>query len=250
MSEKDATPKPAASPAGSIRRRVPFVLVPNAPDDDRDVVFAAARERSRADRAVLVAAILHAHQPAGSGLRDRTDAEAWQRLVDLYTPLLTGWLRRHALQVSDVDDLVQDVLTAVVRDIPRFEHNRRPGAFRNWLRTILAKRLREFWRARRARPLATGDSDFAAMLDQLADPTSGISHLWNVEHDQHVVRRLLARIEAQFTPSTWQAFRRVVLDGAKPDAVAAELGLSVNAVFIAKSRVLQCLREESRDLLD
>ncbi len=178
--------------------------------------------------------------------RNRADAEAWQRLVDLYTPLLTGWLRRYALQNSDVDDLVQEVLAAVVRDMPRFEHNRRPGAFRHWLRTILANRLREFWRARRTRPTATGDSDFAAMLDQLADPDSGISHLWNEEHDRHLAGRLLAMIEPQFAPSTWQAFRRLVLDEARPDAVAAELGLSVNAVFIAKSRVLQrCARKRA-----
>ncbi len=183
-------------------------------------------------------------------LRDRADAEAWQRLVELYTPLLTGWLRRHALQPSDVDDLVQEVLAAVARDIGRFEHNRRVGAFRHWLRTILANRLREFWRAQRARPTATGESDFADILAQLEDSGSGLSRLWDREHDEHVVRRLLAMIEPQFTPSTWQAFRRLVLDGERPDAVAAELGLSVNAVFIAKSRVLQRLRQEGRDLLD
>ena len=183
-------------------------------------------------------------------LRDRTDAEAWQRLVELYTPLLSGWLRRHALQAADVDDLVQEVLAAVAREAPHFQHSGRTGAFRHWLRTILANRLREFWRSRQARPAATGDSDFAAMLDQLEDPDSGISRLWNQEHDQHIVRRLLALIEPQFTSSTWQAFHRVVLDGAPPDTVAAELGLTVNAVFIAKSRVLQRLREEGRELLD
>ncbi|HEY7309416.1 MAG TPA: sigma-70 family RNA polymerase sigma factor [Gemmataceae bacterium] len=183
-------------------------------------------------------------------LRDRADAEAWQRLVDLYQPLLTGWLRRHALQVADVDDLVQEVLATVASEAPRFRHSGRPGAFRHWLRTILANRLREFWRARRLRPAATGDSDFVQMLDQLEDADSGLSHLWEQEHDQHVARRLLDMIEPQFAPSTWQAFRRVVLDGARPDAVAEELGLTLNAVFIAKSRVLQRLRQEARDLLD
>jgi len=183
-------------------------------------------------------------------LRDRADAEAWQRLVDLYRPLLTGWLRRHALQVADVDDLVQEVLATVASEAPRFRHSGRPGAFRHWLRTILVNRLREFWRARRLRPAATGDSDFVQMLDQLEDADSGLSHLWEQEHDQHVARRLLDMIEPQFAPSTWQAFRRVVLDGARPDAVAEELGLTLNAVFIAKSRVLQRLRQEARDLLD
>jgi RNA polymerase sigma-70 factor (ECF subfamily) len=183
-------------------------------------------------------------------LRDRTDAEAWRRLVDLYSPLLTCWLRRHALQSADVEDLVQEVLMTVAREAPQFRHSGRPGAFRHWLRTILANRLREFWRARRIRPAATGDSDFAVLLDQLADPDSGISRLWDQEHDQHLARRLLAMIEPQFAPATWQAFRRVVLDGARPDTVAAELGMTVNAVFISKSRVLQRLREEARGLLE
>ena len=57
-------------------------------------------------------------------------------------------------------------------------------------------------------------------------------------------------IEPQFAPATWQAFRRGVLEGARPDTVAAELGMTVNAVFIAKSRVLQRLREEARGLLE
>jgi|SRR5579884_353657 len=183
-------------------------------------------------------------------LRDRADADAWKRLVDLYSPLLAAWLRRHGLQDADVDDLVQEVLLTVAREAAKFQHSGRPGAFRHWLRSILANRLREFWRERRQRPAAGGDSDFAGMLDQLQDPDSGLSHLWDQEHDQHIVRRLLAMIEPQFSQSTWQAFRRVVLDGARPDTVAAELGLSVNAVFIAKSRVLGRLREEGRVLLD
>ena len=183
-------------------------------------------------------------------LRDRADAEAWQRLVDLYRPLLTGWLRRHALQVADVDDLVQEVLATVASEAPRFRHSGRPGAFRHWLRTILVNRLREFWRARRLRPAATGDSDFVQMLDQLEDADSGLSHLWEQEHDQHVARRLLDMIEPQFAPSTWQAFRRVVVEGRDEETVAAELGLSVNAVFIAKSRVLSRLRREADGIFD
>lgn len=183
-------------------------------------------------------------------LRDRADAAAWQRLVDLYSPLLSGWLRRYSLQDADVDDLVQEVLVTVAREAPKFQHSGRRGAFRHWLRSILVNRLREFWRDRRLRPLATGDSEFAAMLDQLEDSDSSLSHLWDQEHDQHIVRRLLALIEPQFAPSTWQAFRRVVLEGARPDTAAAELGLTVNAVFIAKSRVLQRLREEGRVLLE
>lgn len=183
-------------------------------------------------------------------LRQQPDAGAWRRLVDLYSPLIHGWLRRHFLPEADAADVVQEVLAVVVRELPHFEHNRRPGAFRSWLRTITAHRLREFWRARRSRPLATGDSDFARRLEQLEDPASGLSRLWDEEHDRHVARRLLQLIEPDFAATTWQAFCRLVLEGEAPDAVAADLGLSVNAVFVAKSRVLQRLRQEQRGLLD
>lgn len=183
-------------------------------------------------------------------LRFQPDDVSWQRLVDLYTPLLHDWLRRHLLQPSDVDDLVQEVLAVVVRELPQFQHNQRPGAFRRWLRTILVHRLRDFWRSRQVRPLAIGDSDLGQLLEQLEDPHSGLSRLWDEEHDRHVIRRLLEVIEPEFTPSTWQAFRRVALEGKDEEAVAGELGLSVHAVFVAKSRVLCRLRREAEGLID
>jgi RNA polymerase sigma-70 factor (ECF subfamily) len=183
-------------------------------------------------------------------LRDRPDDAAWQRLVSLYTPLLRGWLRRYALPPEDADDLVQDVLGVVVRELPQFRHSQQRGAFRHWLRTILVNRLRGFWRSRRQQPAATGDTDFGKMLEQLADPASALSRQWDQEHDQHVCRRLLEMVEPDFEPNTWRAFCRTVLDGVPAADVAAETGLSVNAVLIAKSRVLRRLRRESRGLTD
>jgi RNA polymerase sigma-70 factor (ECF subfamily) len=183
-------------------------------------------------------------------LREQPDDPSWKRLVDLYSPLIHSWLRRYAVQPSDADDLVQEVLGAVVRDLPRFRHDRRPGAFRCWLRTITVNRLRGFWRARQARPVATGDSDLVQQLEQLEDPTSSLSQRWDAEHDRHVLNRLLELLEPEFAPTSWQAFRRVTLEGKRASDVAAELGLSVNAVLLAKSRVLRRLRQEAQDLIE
>lgn len=181
-------------------------------------------------------------------LRLEPDDGSWRRLVDLYTPLIQDWLRRQGLQQEDANDLTQEVLAAVVRELPKFRHDERPGSFRAWLRQITVNRMRYFWRSKRYRPLATGDSDFAHRLEQLEDPQSVLSRLWDQEHDQHVSRKLLELIEPEFTATTWQAFRRVVLEGAKAAEVAAQLGITANAVWIAKSRVLARLREELRGL--
>ena len=183
-------------------------------------------------------------------LRRQPDSPDWQRLVDIYTPLVHGWLRRQEVPAGDADDLVQDVLGVVVRELPAFEHNQRPGAFRAWLRGITVNRIRGYWRSRHQPDRAGGDSDAVRQLDQLEDPNSGLSQIWDQEHDRHVMARLLEVVEKEVTPPTWQAFRGVVLEGKTEDAVAAELGLSLNAVFIAKSRVLSRLRREAKGLLE
>jgi RNA polymerase sigma-70 factor (ECF subfamily) len=182
-------------------------------------------------------------------LRDSPDDASWLRLVDLYAPVIQAWLRRQGLQPADADDLAQDVLAVLVRELPGFQH-RGAGAFRSWLRTITVNRLRSFCRTRQSRPDATGDSDFLRRLKELEDPHSELSRLWDQEHEQHVLRRALELIAPEFTQSTWRAFRRVMIEGAAVAAVAAELGLSVNAVFIAKSRVLSRLRTEVRGLIE
>ncbi len=183
-------------------------------------------------------------------IRVRPDGDSWRRLVDLYAPLIRGWLRRHLLPDADADDLTQEVLAVLVRELPRFEHSGRPGAFRTWLRIVTVHRLRDFWRGRRYQPEATGASDFLDRLEQLEDSGSGLSRLWDEEHDRHVVARLLEQIRPEFQAATWQAFEAVMLRGEAPAVAARRLGLSTNAVLLARWRVMRRLRREAQGLVD
>ncbi|MCA9257594.1 MAG: sigma-70 family RNA polymerase sigma factor [Planctomycetales bacterium] len=183
-------------------------------------------------------------------LRHSPENEGWNRLAELYTPLIRTWLQRYDVQDSDAHDLVQEVLLAVSKDLGTFEHHGQPGAFRGWLKAILINRLRKFWRARDRRPQASGDSAIEARLAQLDDPASELSRIWNREHDQYVLRQLLTLAEPHFEPTTWLAFCRVALEGAKADDVAQEMGISRNAVIIAKCRVLNRLRQEAEGLVE
>jgi RNA polymerase sigma-70 factor (ECF subfamily) len=98
--------------------------------------------------------------------------------------------------------------------------------------------------------VATGTDDFERMLDQLEDPQSSLSHLWDQEHDRHVVHRLLELLRPEFEATTWQAFQLLVLEGKPSEEAAQQLGISANAVRIAKSRVLSRLRQEVDGLID
>jgi RNA polymerase sigma-70 factor (ECF subfamily) len=173
----------------------------------------------------------------------------WRRLHDLYQPLLRTWLGRVGVPDADADDLTQEVLLVVFREVAGFERHGK-GAFRAWLRTILAHRVRDFFRGRQSRPTATGDSDFLWRLDELEAPDSALSREWDREHDRHLAASLMRRVRGDFAPTTWQAFLRHALEGVAAADVAAELGLSLNSVLLAKSRVLKRLRVELDGFVD
>src|SRR5215468_7722530 len=106
-------------------------------------------------------------------LRAQTgDQGAWKDLTDLYRPLIVGWLRYQAVPGNELDDLVQEILLAVVQNLPSFSHSGRIGAFRAWLRTIVHNRACDFWKARGRQAQAAGDSGVSEALGQLEDPAS------------------------------------------------------------------------------
>jgi RNA polymerase sigma-70 factor, ECF subfamily len=181
------------------------------------------------------------------------DEKAWHDLVTIYRPLIVGWLRRQNLQPHEVDDLSQDILLTIVKHLPSFAHSGQRGAFRCWLRIIARGSLADFWRGFwkiRGSAASPAAPDPEGMLRQVEDPDSDMNRLWDEEHDQYVLRCLLDLMELEFEPNTVRAFRRLALDGAPGAVAAAELGMSVGAVYVARSRVLKRLREEVAGLLD
>jgi RNA polymerase sigma-70 factor (ECF subfamily) len=184
-------------------------------------------------------------------LRAQTGEEnAWKDLTDLYRPLILGWLHRQGVPARDLEDLSQEVLLSVVKHLPGFQHSGQRGAFRSWLRTIVCSRTTDYWRAVDAGTQAQGGSGATAALQQIADPDSDLNRQWDEEHDRYVLDCVLDLVEEEFEPITLQAFRRLALDGVSGAEAAGELGLSVAAVYVAKSRVLARIREEAEGLID
>jgi RNA polymerase sigma-70 factor, ECF subfamily len=182
-------------------------------------------------------------------LRTAPDEAAWRRLDNLYRPLIQRWLLRDPGLGEEAEDIVQEVMQVLVRELPGF-HRQRDGSFRRWLRTITVHRVLAHHRARHHRPQALGAPQAECPLAKLEDPHSELSRIWDEEHDRHVLRRLLELVEPMFEPATFAAFSRLVFDEVAAAQAADELGLSVNAVLLGKSRVLKRLRQEAEGLVD
>jgi RNA polymerase sigma-70 factor (ECF subfamily) len=175
-------------------------------------------------------------------LRQLNDEATWGRFTALYAPLLYSWARRLVAQPADAADLVQDVLTVVVRQLPEFRYD--PSkSFRAWLRSILLNRWRTLCRRPTTVPLTSDPAQDASGFE-------AFDAREEAEYRQHLLRQTLQMIQSEFSPTFWRAFEEHVLADRPACEVAARLDIAPGTVYVAKSRVFKRLRQELTGLLD
>jgi RNA polymerase sigma-70 factor (ECF subfamily) len=174
-------------------------------------------------------------------LDDPEDRLAWQQFVDLYGSLVYGFARQRGLQDADAADLTQEVLLAIAQTAGHWRYDPQRGSFRGWLYGITRNKIAQFLRSRQSQPVGSGDTTMQQRLAEEPEPES--EAIWEREYQQHLFRLAAAQIQKNFSATTWQAFWRTAVEGASGAAVAAELGISVGAVYVARSRVLARLIE-------
>jgi RNA polymerase sigma-70 factor (ECF subfamily) len=180
-------------------------------------------------------------------IRDLRDQEAWRQFVDIYGPVIYGFARQRGLQPADAADLVQEVLRAVAAAAGRFEYDPRKGSFRSWLYTVARNKLHDWMSARGRQCSGSGDTGVQDLLEEQPAPQDDA--LWDEQYRQQLLTWAAERVRSHFEDSTWQAFWQVAVEGRVPKEVAAGLGLTLAAVYMAKSRVLAALKNEIREAL-
>lgn len=186
---------------------------------------------------------------------------AWQRLADLYGPLVFYWCRKGGLNPDDAGDVMQDVFTRITRGLHQFVDgdgdrssgvagSRSAGAqkaqsFRGWIRVITRNCLVDHYR-RQSRLIRSAGGTEANLRLQNIPADFDREELTDSDRraESQLTRRAIALIRNDFEPQTWTAFWRTVIDGVSTREVSLELGLSTASVRQAKSRVLRCLRNE------
>lgn len=169
------------------------------------------------------------------------EREAWERLVDLYGPLVFYWCQKKGLSPENANDVSQEVFVAVSRKLPDYQHE----TFLGWLRTITHNKINDFWKKERRQPSAEGGSNNHQVILELPAQPEEPSQEDQWESEQFFGLSLMQAISSEFSPRDLQAFRRLVLDGKTPAEVAEELHITPNIVYLARSRILHCLREQA-----
>jgi RNA polymerase sigma factor (sigma-70 family) len=175
-------------------------------------------------------------------LRDGDDGGAWREFVHLYAPVVYGFARKRGLQDADAADLMQEVLRSVASAAQRLEYDPARGTFRGWLFTVTRNKVFNFLESRSRRVQGSGDSRVQQRLEQHAD--GHLSADWEADYQRALAAQAMERVKSEFQATTWEAFIQTSVEGRSPAQVGMRVGLSVGAVYVAKSRVIARLRQE------
>jgi RNA polymerase sigma-70 factor (ECF subfamily) len=178
-------------------------------------------------------------------LRDPHDEAAWREFVDLYGPVVYGYARKQGLQDADAADLCQEVFRAFAGAVGRWHYDPQRGAFRNWLFTIVRRKLSNWRRSERGRQQSIQAN--GQPLENCHAPDA-LEAAWEAAWEQQVFAWACSQVRRDVTEATWLAFWRTAMDGAPGKVAADELGLSVAAVYLARSRVAVRLKELVRSM--
>jgi len=178
------------------------------------------------------------------------DQQAWQKIVQLYGPLVYSWLRRTGMKEEDVADVFQDSFRAVAQGLQNFTPNDRIGSFRAWLKTVTRSKVANHFKRARRHPTAAGGTEANMRIAEAPDPLDDDSDQEVQSDEAMLVRRAMELIEPDFNKNTWQAFQGVTIEGREVRELAEQLDMTEQAVRQAIYRIRRRLKHELEGLLD
>ncbi len=172
-------------------------------------------------------------------LRNDADSAAWQEFHDRYGELIRGFARRRDLQPADCDDVAQEVMLSLSKVMPDFHYEPSKGKFRSYLKTAT---LRAIFRKTRQKH---GEVALCSIEDatRTAEADDAVEEAWELEWQRYHLRQAMRALEGEFSETDREAFRRSAIEGGAAQDTAADLNISVNQVYHAKSRILKRLEK-------
>jgi len=186
-------------------------------------------------------------------LKNWADQTSWQEFFDLYSNLIYGVARKAGLTDPEAQDALQETMLAAAKHLPKFEYDPAHGSFKNWLLRMTRWRIVDQFRKRHGVPLKTevtegGKSRTTELAERIADPAASVDSIWEAEWQASLLQSAIQRVRRQMDPEKFQVFDLYVNKEWTPAKVAQVMGISVNQVYLAKTRITQLISEEVQRL--
>ena len=175
------------------------------------------------------------------------DGASWVEFMGIYQPVVYRMAKRRGLQDADAHDVMQQVFVSIAGAIERWESSAELPPFRAWLTTITRNAISKAL-SRRPRDRATGSTSVMEQLNAVADTGEGSDEEFAVEARRQMFRWAAQRVRIEFAPATWDMFWRTSVMGESASDVATASERTTGAVYIARHRVIDRMKEEIADL--
>lgn len=182
-----------------------------------------------------------------SALRDMRDCASWQHFHSIYRPMLLAVALRSGLREADAQDVVQETVIEVAKEMPAFRYDRARGRFKGWLLTIVRRRIANVWRAKKYKH---GDERVAreelidpAQIESRPEEGSDFEKLWDEEWREHALRVAEDHVKHEVEPVQFQAFQLHVVKSVPARETARRLGVKLMEVYWAKYRIGKMMKK-------
>ncbi len=176
-----------------------------------------------------------------SRIKDPGDATGWQRFFDTYASLIHSSALKAGCSTTEADDVLQEVLLSVAREIPDFKYDPAKGTFKSWLFRIVSRRVVDLFRRRRVGDARRVDS--AVLQDDMDLLYPSLELGWEEQWREHQLARACDKVKAEVSPRQWQMFELFVLHGWPMDRITGFLCVNRAQVYMAKMRVGRLMKQ-------
>jgi RNA polymerase sigma-70 factor (ECF subfamily) len=183
-------------------------------------------------------------------MQDREDQDSWKDFFDTYWRLIYSFALKSGLTDAEAQDVVQETVISVAKDIQKFKRDRTLGSFKGWLRNLTRWRIVDQLRKRdRSIPAGNNRSNPSTSLDEIADPVSaGLEAIWEADWQANLLETAMERVKPRVKEEHYQIFDLNVVRQWPAGKVAQTLGVNIGRVYLAKHRVMSLIKKEIRAL--
>ncbi|HYG34125.1 MAG TPA: sigma-70 family RNA polymerase sigma factor [Clostridia bacterium] len=187
-----------------------------------------------------------------SRLNDWDDQESWKDFFDTYWQLIYATAMKSGLTEAEAQDVVQETVICVAKDIHKFERDRRKGSFKGWLHQIIRWRVADQMRKRK--PASQGRSEltfeeFCQLAEQVPDETvPAREQFWEDQWRQNLFEAAVARVKRRVKEEHYQIFDLYVMKQWPAKKIKSVLRVSLAQIYVAKHRVGALIKKEVKAL--
>ena len=185
-----------------------------------------------------------------SRMQDREDQDSWKDFFDTYWRLIYSFAIKSGLTDAEAQDVVQETVISVAKDIEKFKRDRTLGSFKGWLRNLTRWRIADQLRKRdRSVPAGNNLSNPSSSLDEIAGPASAdFEAIWEKDWQANLLEAAMERVKPRVKEEHFQMFDLNVLRQWPAGKVAQALGVNIGRVYLARFRVMALIKKEIRAL--